>query len=101
MVCVFVNFVFSNTVFIHTHACIDGHSVTHSHPYLPSSHHSHSALSLDQIAGFNAAASAIEGSAATSVPAPARYFTVTAAGIVSDTAAGTPATAALRGPPQA
>lgn len=101
MVCVFVNFVFSNTVFMHTHACIDGHSVTHSHPYLPTSHHSHSAQSLDQIASFNAAAAAMEGSMATAAPAPGHHLIVTAAGIVSPIVTGTPTSAALRGPPQA
>lgn len=59
---VFVNFVFANTVFVHTHTGLDGRAVTHSHPYLPSSGHTHSAASLSLIAAFNAAAAAFEGS---------------------------------------
>lgn len=50
-----------NTVFVHTHHFADGHTVSHSHPYVPSSNHSHSALSLMSIAQFNAAAASMEG----------------------------------------
>ena len=39
LLCVFVNFVFSNTVFMHSHISDDGRTVTHSHPYMPSGHH--------------------------------------------------------------
>lgn len=53
MLCLFVNLVFSNTVFTHIHTDIDGRHIAHSHPYLPSSGHHHSGSSFDQIAGFN------------------------------------------------
>lgn len=53
-----------NTVFMHTHHGIDGRSITHSHPYVPSSSHSHSALSLDQIAGFNLSAASAQAASA-------------------------------------
>lgn len=66
----FVSFMFTNTVFMHTHYCIDGGIVTHSHPYVPSSSHTHSALSLDQIAGFNFAASSAQASSAVIACAP-------------------------------
>lgn len=56
MLVMFVNFMFSNIVFMHIHTGLDGGRVVHSHPYFPSSHHTHSAASLDIVAGFNAAA---------------------------------------------
>lgn len=37
-----------NTLFVHSHYCQDGW-VTHSHPYLPGSHHSHSVAALEAI----------------------------------------------------
>ncbi len=63
MLCLVVNFVFSNTVFTHSHLCIDGHTITHSHPYHPGAHHHHSCKSLDQIASFNLGAASMEASA--------------------------------------
>lgn len=49
MIVVSVNFMLSNTVFVHTHYTPDGRAVSHSHPYLPSGDgsHSHSQHSLD------------------------------------------------------
>lgn len=63
VLCLFVNFVFANTVFIHTHHAADGRLITHSHPYLPSStNHTHSSVSLDSIAAFNLGASSVVAS---------------------------------------
>lgn len=63
MLCAFLNFVFSNTVFLHTHHGLDGRPYTHSHPYLPSgADHGHTSASLDQIAAFNASATSMVGS---------------------------------------
>ena len=62
LTCVFVNFVFMNTVFVHTHLMADGTAISHSHPYLPSSTHTHSAASLMSIAQFNAAVTTMESS---------------------------------------
>lgn len=50
---VFVNFVFSNTVYTHCHTDANGNPVAHSHPYVPSSGHAHSQAQLDNIANFN------------------------------------------------
>lgn len=50
-----------NTVFVHTHLLDDGSAISHSHPYIPSSHHTHSCASLMSIAQFNAAAATMEG----------------------------------------
>lgn len=55
VIVVFVNFMFSNAVFTHVHKGLDGRPVTHSHPYLPNSGHSHTAQSLDLVFSFNAA----------------------------------------------
>ena len=74
----FVNFMFMNTVFMHSHHGIDGRMVTHSHPYVPSSSHTHSALSLDQIAGFNLSASSAQASSVLIANAPS-------ACVISDT----------------
>lgn len=63
LMALFVNFVFSNIVFTHTHNDSQYGAVTHSHPYLPSSGHTHSHNSLDQIAGFNTAVAAFQGTA--------------------------------------
>lgn len=57
----FVNFMFSNTVFIHTHTTDSGRVVAHSHPYLPSSHHNHSTQGLDLISVLNLYAASTEG----------------------------------------
>lgn len=50
-----------NTVFIHTHLLDDGSAISHSHPYIPSSHHTHSCALLMSIAQFNASAATMEG----------------------------------------
>ncbi len=57
----FVNFMFVNTVFTHTHRMADGSLMSHSHPYQPSTSHSHSTSLLSLISGFNSAASAFQG----------------------------------------
>ena len=68
MMAVFVNFVFSNSVFMHTHKDGTYGSVTHSHPYLPLSTHGHTHGSFDQIAGFNAAAAAFQAAVTFDLP---------------------------------
>lgn len=52
----FVNFMFSNTMFMHVHKDADGQPVTHSHPYIPSSGHTHNGNSVNLISGFNISA---------------------------------------------
>ena len=56
MIVLFVNFMFANTIFMHMHKDVAGHSILHSHPYLPNSSHSHTSNSLDLINAFNSAA---------------------------------------------
>lgn len=63
MIAVFVNFAFSNTVFLHTHHGLSGRTVTHSHPYQPSTNHGHTGQSLDLIAAFNVASTSVEAAA--------------------------------------
>lgn len=70
VIVLFVNFMFSNSIFTHVHKGLDGKPVTHSHPYLPSSGHGHTGHSFDLIAGFNAAAVAVQGSGEAIVSVP-------------------------------
>lgn len=56
---VFAFFYCGNTLCFHTHILGDS-VIVHSHPYLPSGHHSHSGQSLDSIAGFNGALSVMD-----------------------------------------
>lgn len=59
LVGLFVNFVFSNTLYIHVHDRADGGKIVHSHPYLPGQSHNHSATDLDHILSFNSDAASI------------------------------------------
>lgn len=49
MIAVFANYFCETTFFVHTHIYQSG-TVTHSHPYQQSKHHSHSYGSLEAIA---------------------------------------------------
>ncbi len=75
---VMVHFVMANTVFMHTHRCFDGHTVTHSHPYLPSAHHTQSQQALDSLSIFNAVAGSMDVSPYVSVADAESAFTVIA-----------------------
>ncbi len=49
----FASYYSGSTLFIHTHFLGLGHGpITHSHPYLPGNHHSHSANEIDAIASL-------------------------------------------------
>lgn len=100
LIALLVNFVFANTVFVHTHISDSGRQVTHSHPYLPGGH-SHTQTSLDQIGSFNLAASAFQSVA----PAPAPEIWCRVCAIVGETVSspvvGYTGHAPLRGPPAA
>jgi len=56
---VFAFFYCGNTLFVHSHSLGD-HMVVHSHPYIPSGHHTHTQGALDSLAGFNAALLSME-----------------------------------------
>lgn len=75
---VFAAFACGNTLCVHTHVDKDGGVVTHSHPYLPSAHHSHSAAQLLTLAALNAL-SFDETAGAPAVQAPQQICTATAA----------------------
>lgn len=61
LLCLFMNFVFSNTVFIHMHHTANGRLVTHSHPFTPTGMpHTHSENSFDTIAALNVGASTMK-----------------------------------------
>lgn len=53
LLAVFAAFACGNTMFTHSHVGADGGVVTHSHPYLPSAHHTHSATQLLTLTAFN------------------------------------------------
>ena len=90
---------FSNTVFIHSHITDDGHRVTHSHPYLPPSHHSHSSQSLSLISLLNLTAASVEMSGHTPVPnAPVLYSRIFNS-CIADISAARIHDMDLRGPP--
>lgn len=70
LIAMFVNYMFSNIVFMHTHADAAGNPITHSHPYSSSSSHTHTSGGYALIASFNAAASSFQGVAALSIASP-------------------------------
>ena len=94
----FVNFVFSNTIFVHTHTDGD-HSYTHSHPYLPSSGHSHSQNALNLIAGFNATATAFQSTVSQNVQAPVEQILSIGHSFKTSVSCGFVLSLAQRGPP--
>ena len=95
---VFVNFVFSNTVFMHTHS--DGNqSYTHSHPYLPSSGHTHSQNAVSLIAGFNAVAAAFQSATPLIIQQPTVPSSTVDIIYCPLVCRGTIISLALRGPP--
>lgn len=67
----FVVFAAGNTMFVHTHVGPKG-AVTHSHPYLPSSHHGHSVVEFSSIAVLNASGYDGAGSDGCFVASPLR-----------------------------
>ena len=97
--CVFVNFVFANTVFMHAHQLYDGRTVTHSHPYLPSSAHGHTADALALISQLNLAAASMEGSSALSIDSMPEPWSKVVCLCVDLCAEAVVGVAALRGPP--
>ncbi|MEL5892690.1 hypothetical protein AAE250_04185 [Bacteroides sp. GD17] len=53
LIVVFAYYYVGNTAFIHTHI-VDDYLVTHSHPFFPWAHHSHSETNLETVSMFNA-----------------------------------------------
>ena len=98
---VFVNFMFSNTLFTHAHKGADGRTETHSHPYLPSAGHGHSSNSLDLVSAFNMAASAAQASQAPALCVSAGSYSLITEYIIPLALAGPVKVRFLRGPPSA
>ncbi|GFI39023.1 hypothetical protein IMSAG025_00160 [Muribaculaceae bacterium] len=96
---VFVNFMFSNAIFTHVHKGVDGRAVTHSHPYLPSGTHSHTAHSLDLVAGFNLAAITAQSVAGFALDIPDVSFSLVSACVIVAKCRHEAALYLLRGPP--
>lgn len=53
LIVVFVYYYIGNTAFIHTHI-VHTYLITHSHPFLPGMHHSHSQIEFETLSLFNA-----------------------------------------------
>lgn len=53
LVILFLYYYTANTSFIHTHI-FQTYSITHSHPYIPGGHHTHTGEELETVALFNA-----------------------------------------------
>lgn len=96
---VFVNFMFSNAIFTHVHKGVDGRSVTHSHPYLPSGSHGHTALSLDLVAAFNTASVSAMAEESAWESAPVHIYSLISTDIVSFAVVSFVSAYSLRGPP--
>lgn len=96
---VFVNFMFSNTVFVHYHLLSEGKIVAHSHPYNPSSHHTHTAKALDLIASLNLAAASADPTIPTPAPTIAQQCAVIENHYTDATTCDAHCSATLRGPP--
>lgn len=75
MLAMFVNFMFSNVVFMHLHRDNAGHTYMHSHPYQPKTQHSHDSHALDLITVFNSAAHSAHGEEAPALFAPVQTIT--------------------------
>jgi hypothetical protein len=96
LVAVFVNFVFSNTVFTHTHKYGTYGTVTHSHPYLPSVPHGHASVDYT---GFNVSASAFQAASFFDLPIPELYEVIIGVACLSVAVTGWEPVVLLRGPP--
>lgn len=86
---------------MHTHVGSDGRHITHSHPFIPSSGHTHSAMQLDQIAGFNASATAMDVAGATAILPSAEFILLSENHSNFDIIAGISLSCSLRAPPSA
>lgn len=86
---------------MHSHVSDDGRIITHSHPYLPSAGHGHTAMQLDQIAGFNMSAASMETSVAPLLLPQAGPVSLIASGYCFVVLPWFAATSGLRGPPVA
>ena len=62
MIAIFAIFFCGNTAFIHSHI-IQGHRITHSHPYAPGPEHTHSAEAIQFIAQANMTAASMDAAA--------------------------------------
>lgn len=81
VLCAFVYFCCSNTLFMHSHR-YGGNTIVHSHPNLPSAHHSHSAADYGAIAWCNAAILAIKAEAALQPTVPTMPIATIATAVV-------------------
>ncbi|MGM9852260.1 MAG: hypothetical protein ACI306_09005 [Muribaculaceae bacterium] len=85
-------------MFTHSHRYADN-TIVHSHPYLPSSHHSHSAQDYGAISWYNAAMLAVKAEASLQPTVPAMTVTVIAEVAVAMETYAKESVCAWRAPP--
>lgn len=96
---VFVSFMLANTVFIHSHSLADGTHISHSHPYNPSTGHTHSANALSLINAFNCTVISFQGLLPLVLALIASLVTIYSCGNIVDVSPKENSTASLRAPP--
>lgn len=96
---VFVSFMLANTVFIHYHSLADGTHISHSHPYSPSTGHTHTASALSLINAFNCAAISFQGVLPLVLALIASVVAIYVCGNIIDVSPKEKPTASLRAPP--
>lgn len=96
---VFATLFCGNTFFVHHHADLNGHSVTHSHPWMPGTSHSHSQQQTTSIAELNDALLAMEVSQSVTLDAPLTTFVLVENGMRESLADGENVCAVGRAPP--
>ena len=96
---VFATLFCGSTLFVHHHADLNGHSVTHSHPWLPGSTHSHTQQQNVTIDEINNALLTMELARTVMVDAPVMTYVHIENGVKASFADGEHVCAVGRAPP--
>lgn len=73
MLAVTAYFTLGNSLFVHTHVLDNGRIIAHSHPFIPGSHHSHTATALLSLAQLGAEMAAIREDSRTYISRPSHW----------------------------
>lgn len=95
----FVNFMFSNTIFMHVHKDVNGNPITHSHPYIPNSGHTHTGNTINLLSGMNMSALTAVSSASPMLSTPETVLFKLISVSVTYACDNFISTFSLRGPP--
>ena len=98
MLSVFIYFVGGTTLFMHTHT-LEGHTITHSHPYLPSVPHTHSAQAFQYIAAAMMAVHQMCMPDEVPVTSPSEVFTILTDAVRMCSLTARASSVHMRGPP--